>query len=89
MDIISLYETLESRNKLVLETNKMDLNFYFNNNFKQFERALIDQKHEFTKFCERDIQISKDFESKIQEMKDKINLKKTASETNSRKDPHS
>ena len=42
MDIISLYEKLESRNKLVLGKNKMDLNFYFNQNYRQFERTLVD-----------------------------------------------
>lgn len=65
MDIFGLYQILENRNREILSKKEVDLKFYFNQNYAEFERSINYVQNYYNKFAERDPETKRAFSEKL------------------------
>lgn len=75
MDLFALYQVVCDRNSSILKKNlQIDLKFYFNHNFRQFEAVLKETKFFYDMYRERDEAHIGAYSSQMEEIKFGIDL---------------
>lgn len=81
LDIFALYQTVEERNREILDRLPLDLKFYFNGNYRQFESVLNNTSKFYKLFEERDRSKLDLFKQRTDEMLYNIRLNRDKRES--------